>query len=304
MKNTLKTLYDIDVDLITKYDKKVYKVKSNDNLYCLKYSNDFCNNDLINKLEALNLSNSFILPIKSNIRTYHVNQTEKSFFLREWIEEDNVTSKDLKVKYYLTKLAEIHKKTSYSLNVTLSFYKEITMQIEEKIEESFQKYDKIISSIERKEYKSPFEWYFVFYYKDVINSLDKSRSYLETFKKQIKDKLTIRQVIIHQNFAFDHIFITKDKIIGNEKMKLSSPIYDLKSLFDKIDYGNINVVGMFDEYLKINELYDYEISWLLSLLFIVEELKLTDDDKDNLKKFMNILFKIKSISEIENIVKK
>lgn len=304
MKDTLKTLYDIDVDLISKYDEKVYKIKSKDKNYCLKYSNYCSNNELINKLEALNLSSSFVLPIKNNIRTRQITQKDKSFYIREWIDEDDISSKDLKVKYYLNKLGEIHKKSSYSLNVTISFYKEIALQIEERIQECFQKYENIMYIIERKEYKSPFEWYFIFYFKDVVDSLDKSRTHLENFRKQIKDKVSIRQVITHQNFAYDHIFITKDKIIGNNKMKLASPVYDLKSLFDKIEYGNIDIVLMLDEYLKINQLYDYEISWLLSLLFIVDDLNLSNNDKENLNKFMKILFKVKSINEIENIIKK
>ena len=53
-------------------------------------------------------------------------------------------SKDLKIKYYLKQVAIMHKKTSYTLNVTESFFNELTLSIEEQIEETYQSYEKII----------------------------------------------------------------------------------------------------------------------------------------------------------------
>lgn len=301
MKETIKNLYNIDSKAFVKYTNKVYKIKANDDCeYCLKYLNIPCNNSLIEKINTLNLNDSFVMPLKTCIRTSYVQKDNKVFLISPWIENDYVESKELKIKYYLEKIGSMHNKTLYSLNVTKSYFHEITLRIEEQIEECFQKYEQLIRIIEKKEYKSPFEWYFTNNFKEIINSLDKSRSYLNKFKEIVKDKSMIRQVIIHQNFSYDHIFITKNKIIGNDKMKLASPIFDLKALFDVIDFGSIDVSGMLSEYFKYFSLEDYEKKWLLSLLFIVNDLKITNNDFLNLRNLMQILFKYKSINELEN----
>ena len=82
-------------------------------------------------------------------------------------------------------------------------------------------------------------------------------------------------------------------------MKLASPIYDLLSLFNNVEFGSIDISGIIDEYLKINELYDYEKRWLLSNLFIANELKLSSNDKNNLHNMMNIIFRLKSIINLK-----
>ena len=299
MKNTLKNLYNIDANTFIKYSNKVYKVKDDEEEYCLKYINSSCCNEVIDKVNALNLNDSFIMPIKTCIRANEARYNNNMFLLTKWVEDDNINSKDLKLKYYLSKIAHLHKKTSYTLNVTSSFYNEIGYKIEENIQETYQKFESIMFNIERKDYKSPFEWYFTFHFKDIVDCLDESKKQLVEFKKIMNDKLIIRQVVIHQNFAYDHVFLSKDKVIGNDKMKLASPIYDLLSLFNNVEFGSIDISGIIDEYLKINELYDYEKRWLLANLFIANELKLSSNDKNNLHNMMNIIFRLKSIINLK-----
>lgn len=305
MKNTIKQLYNIDSKALIKYSNKVYKVKDeNDNKYCFKFCNNQCNNLLIEKINALNLSSNFVMPLKTCVRSNQGYINNKPFYMFNWIDDDNVDSKDLKLKYYLTMISNLHKKSSYSLNVSISFFNELSMKIEENIQDVYQYYEKIIATIEKNEYYSPFQWYLYFHFKDIIYSLDKSREHLEDFKKIVKDKLSIRQVINHLNFSYDHVFIIQDKIIANDKMKLASPIYDLVDLVNKIEFGTIDVSSLFEVYLGNNQLYDYEIKWLLSMLYVTDKIKFTDNDFDNLKKLMNLIFKIKSINEIEKIIQK
>lgn len=306
MKNTLKQLYNIDSKALIKYSDKVYEIKDvNDNKYCLKYTDCNCNNLLIERINTLNLSNNFVMPIKTCVRTSMAQINNKSFHLYNWIDDDNIESKDLKLKYYLSMIASLHNKSSYSLNVSISFFNELCMQIEENIQDVYQYYETIIANIEKKEYFSPFDWYFYFHFKDIIYSLDKARNHLSEFKKMTLEKSTIRQVINHMNFSYDHVFIIQDKIIGNDKMKIASPIYDIKDLVDKISFGSIDISSIFDVYLANNTLEDYEIKWLLSLLFIVKKVKFTSSDFTNLKTLMDVIFKIKSIDELEKkLIKK
>lgn len=300
MKNTIKTLYDIDTKSLVKYTNKVYKIKdNNNNEYCLKYIDDSCNKLLLEKVNALKLNEQFVMPIKTCIRSTIGQINNKKFYLSRWIDDDLIESKDLKIKYYLKQVAIMHKKTSYTLNVTESFFNELTLSIEEQIEDVYQSYEKLIYYIERKEYKSPFEWYFINHFYVIINSLDKARNHLNEFKKMTKNKETIRQVINHLNFSYDHVFLSNDKIIGNDKMKQASPVYEIKSLFDNVNFGNLDISGLFDEYLNIMKFEEYEVEWMLSLLFIANKIKIEKNDNTNLFNFIQIIFKCNSVSEFE-----
>lgn len=300
MKNTIKTLYDINTKSLVKYTDKVYKIKDdNNNEYCLKYIDDSCNKILLEKVNALKLNEQFVMPIKTCIRSTIGQINNKKFYLSRWIDDDLIESKDLKIKYYLKQIATMHKKTSYTLNVTESFFNELTLSMEEQIEDVYQSYEKIVYIIERKEYKSPFEWYFINHFYVIINSLDKARNHLNEFKKITKNKETIRQVINHLNFSYDHVFLSNDKIIGNDKMKQASPVYEIKSLFDNVSFGNLDISGLFDEYLNIMKFEEYEVEWMLSLLFITNKITIVKNDNTNLFNFMQIIFKCNSVTEFE-----
>lgn len=301
MKKTIKDLYNIEPKALIKYTDKVYKVKNeNEEEYCLKYVDNLCNNSIIEKIHTLNLNENFQMPIKNCVRSNHANVNNKLFYVSKWVEDDMIESKDLKIKHYLNQIGKLHKKTAYTLNVSASFFNEITMQIFEDIEKSYQYYEKVISSIEKLEYKSPFMWYFIEQYKNIIESLNKAKSYLEEFKKTTKEKLVIRQVIIHQNFSYDHVFISKNVIIGNDKLKQASPVYDLKSLFEKIEFGSVDLSGIIDEYLHSITLEEYELYWLFSLLYIISPLKIENNEIENISNLTNVMFKYKSINELEN----
>ena len=303
MKNIIKDLYNINTKSLLKYTDKVYKVKSDDNNeYCLKYCDDNLNTKVIEKMDALNLSDSFVMPLKTCIRSIRAKKDDKYFYITKWIDDDLIESKDLKIKFYLNKIANMHVKSLYTINVSSTFFSELTMQIEESIQECYQKYESTIYNIERKEYKSPFEWYFIYNYKNIIESLDKSKLYLNKLKEITKNKSSIRQVITHQNFSYDHVFISKNKIIGNDKIKISSPIFDLLHIFNYINYGNIDLSGMINEYLNVFKLEEYEIYWMLSLLYIVEFIKFNNDEFKNINKLMKLHFKYKSINEIEGLL--
>lgn len=304
MKNTLKNFYNIDSKTFIKYSDKVIKVKDeNDNDYCLKYVDNQCNNLLIEKINMLNLSSNFVMPLKTCVRSNYASYNDKIIYLSPWVDNDNIESKDLKLKYYLSSMSKLHEKTSYTLNVTSSFFNELSMKIEEQIGECYQYYDKLMSYALLKEYNSPFQWYLIFHFKDIIASLDKSRYYLDEFKKNIKEKSTIRQVIIHQNFSYDHVFLSKDKVIGNDKMKLASPIYDLYDLFNKVEFGSIDISGLLDIYFKNISFEEYEKNWLLSLLFISKMIKISNHDFNNLLSLMNVVFSYKCALEIESKIK-
>lgn len=299
MKQTLKTLYDIDASALIKYSDKVYKIKDSlQNEYCLKYINCNCKKEIVDKVKVLNMQDSFVMPLPTCIRSVNATKDNKTFLVSKWINDDNVSAKDLKIKYYLKQIAKLHKNSLYSLNVSFSYFNEICMSIEEKIEECYQKYENIVYEIERKEYKSPFEWYFISFYNQIIKSLDESRKNLDELKALTKNKSTLNMAITHLNFSYDHVFVLYDKIIGNDKMALNPPLFDLIALFNNVEFGTIDLSKMLNEYFSFINYEDYEIKWLLTLLFIPSNLNIVDNEFLNISSLMQILFKIKSVFEL------
>ena len=67
-------------------------------------------------------------------------------------------------------------------------------------------------------------------------------------------------------------------------MKVASPIYDLKSLIDNIEFGSIDISGLFELYLSNNKLEEYEVDWLLSLLFVCKKITFTNNEMINVFK--------------------
>ena len=59
---------------------------------------------------------------------------------------------------------------------------------------------------------------------------------------------------------------------------------------------------MINEYLNVFKLEEYEIYWMLSLLYIVEFIKFNNDEFKNINKLMKLHFKYKSINEIEGLL--
>lgn len=162
----------------------------------------------------------------------------------------------------------------------------------------------MMEDIERLDYKSPSQWYYTLNYTKFIKSLDKSKQHLNKFKELTKDKSTIRQVITHQNFDYNHVFISKDKIISNEKMTICSPVFEITSLFEHSYFGSIDLSGCLKEYFNKFSFEDYEIEWLLALLYIPRIKFYPGNDFKNLTNIMQGVFMVKSVDELFEEYKK
>lgn len=298
MRDLLKQLYNIEPKALIKCSDKVYQIKCNDNAcYSLKYVDHFDDGKVCEKLEALHID-YFTMPIKTLQRTITPTYNDKVIRLTPWIQEEYLEAKDIKLKYYLSRIGEVHQKTTFTSNVSVSFYKETAAYIEEQQQQCLQILDKMMEDIERLDYKSPSQWYYTLNYTKFIKSLDQSKEHLNRFKELSKDKSTIRQVVTHQNFDYNHIFISKDKIISNEKMQICSPVFEIKSLFEHSYFGAIDLSGCLKEYFAKFQFEDYEVEWLLALLYIPYIKFYPGNDFKNLTNIMQSVFMVKSVDEL------
>lgn len=114
MRDLLKQLYNIEPKALIKCSDKVYQIKCNDNAcYSLKYVDHFDDGKVCEKLEALHID-YFTMPIKTLQRTITPTYNDKVIRLTPWIQEEYLEAKDIKLKYYLSRIGEVHQKTTFT----------------------------------------------------------------------------------------------------------------------------------------------------------------------------------------------
>ena len=124
MKELIKSYYDIDCISFIKLSDKAYRIKSNNKDYVLKYIDTRNIDIIIEKLSILKID-AFLFPLINN------------FIIYEWLKEEKVSIKDLKLKFFLSELAYLHNKTFYTLKVNETFFKDTYEYIGNKIDMHF-----------------------------------------------------------------------------------------------------------------------------------------------------------------------
>ena len=89
MKEIIKDLYNIDVLTFIKISDKVYKIKTLDKEYALKYIEQSNLDFIIEKLNIINV-NSFVYPLKNSLNEYTSSFEGVYFIVLPWVETDNV----------------------------------------------------------------------------------------------------------------------------------------------------------------------------------------------------------------------
>ena len=126
MKYIIKEKYGIDVLSFIKISDKVYKIKAKDQDYSLKYIEQSNLDSIIEKLNIIKIE-FFVYPIKNYDNEYVSSFEGVNFIVCPWIEEENILIKDLKLKFFLDSLAELHNKSFYTIKVKIYVEKRINL---------------------------------------------------------------------------------------------------------------------------------------------------------------------------------
>ena len=135
-------------------------------------------------------------------------------------------------------------------------------------------------NIERMDYHSPSEWYFISSYHLFNNAIETSKKYLELLKEEFESLQSIELSLTYQNYAKEHILLKEEKIISLEKMAYAPVIYDLTDFVEKNYNQNLDISMYIKSYFTLNPLNLYYKYWLLALLYIPKIEKISDDLKD------------------------
>ena len=297
MTEVIKDLYDINVMMIYSLSSTTYKIKCDEETYILKYVDSLKLEGIIKRIKTLNLD-VFDYIIPNRYGEYISKLKDINFIIAPYYEE-NSSMDELKLKFYIDSIINLHNKTVYNLNVNNDFFLETFDFIEEKLINSSEQIDRIVTSIEKEDYKSPFGWMIVLNYSYLRKCMDKSYEYLEKFKSKSKDKNSVRMVLSYLNYSLNHIMLKDKKIVSVENMKNAPPIFDIVNMVEHSYDSSVSLVSILEYYINKFKLYDYEKYWLLSILYIPIYRFDKVDEIEKIKQLVNTLEYCKCIESIE-----
>jgi hypothetical protein len=301
MKEYLKKMYGIELNAMIKVAPKVYKIKTTQGDYILKYIDNIEIDNIYSRLSMLKIS-TFSIP-KKNIYGQYVTSYENRYFeLDDYYEDETIVAKDIRIRFYLTSLANLHNQSFFSLKVNHGFFDESYDFIEGMIKQVSDELETTLQHIERLDYKSPSQWLLLLNNQLFYKAINQAKSYLNSFKEKTKDKTMLRVALNYLNFDYSHIIVKQSKIISTHKMIIGPPVYDLKHLFDKSFQGSIDIGSFLSEYLNKFHLNEYEKDWLLALLMIpILDFK-GDNEVEKIVNITNTVHHLKNAEEIAELL--
>ena len=300
MNNKFDDQFNSDIEVKIKLNEKITKLKKKDNLFIKKEVNDNSLENLFYRVDTLSLSH-FLIPL--NINDHYVQQEDEKYYIYlPYLKEDSIQGYDLKLSFYIKAISQLHSKTKIYIKPSDSYFETILNYIENEFKRISSSLESRIEVIERSDYHSPNEWFFLMNYHYLSSSLDMASRHLMNFEGEIKNIDKFKLSLTYQNFNFNHIFIKNQKIISIEKMGYNSPIIDLVDLIQKINNSELKIETYIEEYIKNNPLEEYEKEYMMSLLFIIDYHRY-ENEKDDLMHLINLVEYIKLVNNIEeNII--
>lgn len=284
----IKNKYNIDDLAEIKLSNNVTKINSKDNTYIVK---KVISDDLETLFTRLYLSHvdNFNLPLRGNNNKYVQIENDSYYILYKYYHDEKILGYDLKLSFYVKKIAELHKKTYININSNDNYLESILNYLDDKIKELSSILNSRMEVEERKDYHSPNNWYFLLHYQKMMNALMEASNHVLNLENEVKNQKNMRLCLTYQNFDFEHILLKQEKIISIENIGFNLASLDIYNLISKLNINYLNVTPYINEYLKINPLNNYEKEYLMAMLYIFDYHRYNDIQED-----LNHLIKINS----------
>ena len=284
----IKNKYNIDDLAEIKLSNNVTKINSKDDTYIVK---KVISDDLETLFTRLYLSHvdNFNLPLRGNNNKYVQIENDSYYILYKFYHDEKILGYDLKLSFYVKKIAELHKKTYININSNDNYLESILNYLDDKIKELSSILNSRMEVEERKDYHSPNNWYFLLHYQKMMNALMEASNHVLNLENEVKNQKNMRLCLTYQNFDFEHILLKQEKIISIENIGFNLASLDIYNLISKLNINYLNVTPYINEYLKINPLNNYEKEYLMAMLYIFDYHRYNDIQED-----LNHLIKINS----------
>lgn len=284
----IKNKYNIDDLAEIKLSNNVTKINSKDNTYIVK---KVISDDLETLFTRLYLSHvdNFNLPLRGNNNKYVQIENDSYYILYKYYHDEKILGYDLKLSFYVKKIAELHKKTYININSNDNYLESILNYLDDKIKELSSILNSRMEVEERKDYHSSNNWYFLLHFQKMMNALMEASNHVLNLENEVKNQKNMRLCLTYQNFDFEHILLKQEKIISIENIGFNLASLDIYNLISKLNINYLNVTPYINEYLKINPLNNYEKEYLMAMLYIFDYHRYNDIQED-----LNHLIKINS----------
>ena len=284
----IKNKYNIDDLAEIKLSNNVTKINSKDNTYIVK---KVISDDLETLFTRLYLSHvdNFNLPLRGNNNKYVQIENDSYYILYKYYHDEKILGYDLKLSFYVKKIAELHKKTYININSNDNYLESILNYLDDKIKELSSILNSRMEVEERKDYHSSNNWYFLLHFQKMMNALMEASNHVLNLENEVKNQKNMRLCLTYQNFDFEHILLKQEKIISIENIGFNLASLDIYNLISKLNINYLNVIPYINEYLKINPLNNYEKEYLMAMLYIFDYHRYNDIQED-----LNHLIKINS----------
>ena len=300
MKEIIESKYNIKVNAIIKVTSNTYKIICEEGIYLLKYHKDQSLESIMTRLSMLNMD-IFLLPIRSYKGNYIENFESLYFSISPFLQDEILLNKDIRLHYYVKAIANLHLWSHYSVKVSDGFFIESLEYLEEQCDKVENVIKARIERVEREEYHSPSDWYFLMNYDHLAKAISEARRRIDNLEEAWKKETSLNLSLTYQNFEYSHILVKQNKIVSLDKMALAPAIYDLRQLFNEAHISKIDIAALIKEYLDINPLQNYEKEWLLAFLFIPTVTHLNDEIKD-IEQLFKCLNRLNSVESFANVL--
>lgn len=302
MKQCLIDNYNIEVIGFIKVTNKVYKIKTNDGFFCLKYTNDLSFSVSYEHIKTLGL-NCFIDVYKNKFNEIITKFNDHYFYIMPWVDNDLSIVKELKLKSYFETIAYIHNRTFFHCNVSKDYYEKQVNDIRNVINERKKYYLEMVKSYESMPCRSPAGWVFVLNYFRIDEALNKALCYLDNYQELVSCLDTVRVSIVYNNFDFSHIVMNQNKLLSIDKTNIDICIYDILTMYQQCGelLYDLEVVCMY--YMEKVALLPHEKVLLACLLSIVPFVEIETDEVRNIVKMTRLLYYLESSQSLVKYLK-
>lgn len=217
----------------------------------------------------------------------------------EYIDDSSIDDEQ-KLIDLINLVSLLHNKTSYFKEISNDKIKEIYEELLGRVSFIEENLNKIIFEIEDNVFVSPSGSLLINNSSKVFESLTFVKKEIEEWYKLAIDSNKMRVCLVHNNLELDH-FIKgkKDCLISWDNYLIDTPIIDIVKLYKNI-YINVDFSEALKLYMGKFPLKDEEKKLLFIMLIIPDEIKLSNDEMNNVK---IVRYYLDYIFKTENLIK-
>ncbi|WP_249029848.1 hypothetical protein [Tannockella kyphosi] len=294
MKECLQELYNLEVIGFIRLSKYVYKVKTKDQFYCLKYTTNIHLERMYEHICSLQM-NCFVRICKNKEKHILSKYHDQYFYLMPYLEMDQGIVKELKIKYYLETISNVHNSSFFQCAISKDYFKKQVQDISNTLESRKKYYQTMMNNYENMYYRSPSGWMFVLNYYRLKRMLEKVTSFMDEYQMVTKEIHHLRVCLVYQHFDYQHIMMKQQTLISIDKIDIMQCIYDIYVLYQSSIDFIYDFDVLFEYYLSRVHLQKQEKVLLSSLLCLVPIIELEQDEVHNIINMARLFYYIDSI---------